>query len=77
MASKNIPQKETKLKFEFIPSLVAQIKAAEDKKGTPLTEDEVIAIRDSAVCMAVTPETYLNNRKSTWLQRHLSGKLLE
>ncbi len=35
----------------FIPPLVAILLAAERKKGTPLIEDEVLAIRDGGVCM--------------------------
>jgi len=64
MKSKKTSQKSTKLIFQFIPSLVAQLKAREDKKGSPLTEDEVIEIRDSAICMAVTPETFLITEKA-------------
>ncbi len=35
----------------FIPALVALLVRAEDKKGTPLTKDEVHAIRDDAACI--------------------------
>lgn len=35
----------------FIPSLVAILVHAEDEKGTPLTKDEVHAIRDKAACI--------------------------
>jgi hypothetical protein len=37
----------------FIPALVAILLNAEQKKGAPLTEAEVIAIRDTAACMAM------------------------
>lgn len=37
----------------FIPALVAVLLNAEQKKGAPLTEAEVITIRDSAACMAM------------------------
>jgi hypothetical protein len=37
----------------FIPALVTVLIAAENKKGSPLEEAEVLSIRDSAVCMAV------------------------
>ncbi|MEM7477122.1 MAG: DUF2314 domain-containing protein [Planctomycetota bacterium] len=40
----------------FVPALGAVLIAAEDKKGEPLTEEEVLEIRDSAVCMMVPPE---------------------
>lgn len=36
-----------------IPALVAVLLAAENRKGAPLTEAEVLEIRDGAVCMAV------------------------
>ena len=37
----------------FIPALVVILTAAESKKGSPLTEEEVVNIRDKATCMAV------------------------
>jgi uncharacterized protein YegJ (DUF2314 family) len=40
----------------FIPSLVATLLNRENAKGTPLTEEEVIAIRDSAPCVTVPPD---------------------
>ena len=36
-----------------MPSLVAVLLAREDAKGAPLTEAEVIEIRDGAECVAV------------------------
>lgn len=39
----------------FIPALVALLVHFEDKKGSPLTQDEVIAIRDDAACMMMEP----------------------
>jgi hypothetical protein len=38
----------------FIPALGAILIAAEDKKGEPLTNDQVLAIRDSAACIMMT-----------------------
>lgn len=35
----------------FMPALVVLLVHAEDKKGTPLTKDEVHAIRDSGACI--------------------------
>jgi hypothetical protein len=46
---------ENELEFLFTPSLAALLMAAEEKKGAPLTNAEVDAIRDKAVCMAVKP----------------------
>ena len=37
----------------FIPALVTLLYMAEQTKGSPLTEDEVIAIRDNANCVAL------------------------
>ncbi|WP_257638183.1 hypothetical protein [Janthinobacterium sp. UMAB-56] len=37
----------------FIPALVTVLLHAEKTLGRPLTEPEVIAIRDKAVCMAM------------------------
>jgi hypothetical protein len=37
----------------FVPALVAVLQQAEADKGEPLTEEEVIAIRDNAVCITV------------------------
>lgn len=38
----------------FVPALSAILLAAEDKKGEPLTHDEVIATRDNAACIMMT-----------------------
>ena len=43
----------------FMPSLVSILLAKEEAKGTPLTEEEVTAIRDSAHCVALTHEQAL------------------
>jgi hypothetical protein len=40
----------------FMPALTALLMAAEEKQGSPLTEKEVVAMRDRAVCMAMAPE---------------------
>lgn len=37
----------------FTPSLVAILLRAEQEKGTPLSEDEVLQIRDQSVCIAI------------------------
>lgn len=37
----------------FVPALVSQLKAAEDRKGSPLSEDEALEIRDNATAIAV------------------------
>jgi hypothetical protein len=34
----------------FVPALFEVLLSAEDKKGEPLTYDEVITIRDNATC---------------------------
>jgi hypothetical protein len=45
-----------KLVIEFVPSLAATLLAAESKKGSPLTESEVDAIRDHATVMVSQPQ---------------------
>jgi len=42
-----------------IPALVAVLHAKEREKGEPLTEAEVLEIRDKAVCMAVPRDVHL------------------
>jgi hypothetical protein len=44
---------EDPLCLVFIPALVTILLNVERKTGRPLTEAEVIAIRDKAVCMAM------------------------
>lgn len=39
--------------FVFIPSLVAVLVSEEEKKGFPLTEDDVIHIRDKTLGMNI------------------------
>ncbi|EPM2902839.1 hypothetical protein ACSEU7_32450 [Pseudomonas aeruginosa] len=43
----------------FVPPLVALLTAAESRKGSPLTEDEVCTIRGRAACIAVPFSTAL------------------
>lgn len=38
----------------FVPALAAVLIAAEDKKGQPLTNDEVLSIRNKATCIMMT-----------------------
>ncbi|MBP2184261.1 hypothetical protein [Amycolatopsis magusensis] len=42
---------EDELVIEFSPALVAVLLAAERSKGAPLTEEEVLEIRDGATCI--------------------------
>jgi hypothetical protein len=37
----------------FIPALAPLLVRAEDAKGSPLTEAEVLRIRDNAICVAM------------------------
>jgi len=48
-----------------VPSLVATLLNREQAKGAPLTEEEVIAIRDSAPSIAMTREeaAYLDEKR--------------
>ncbi|WP_073975638.1 hypothetical protein [Erythrobacter donghaensis] len=43
----------------FVPALVAVLLNREREKGAPLTEAEVIAIRDSSEAIAMTREQHL------------------
>ena len=49
MTSKN----EEKLLLVHVPALVAVLINAEDQKGSALTEQEVIEIRDTSQCIAM------------------------
>ncbi|MDH5619896.1 MAG: hypothetical protein OEZ11_14870 [Gammaproteobacteria bacterium] len=42
----------------IVPSLVAQLLRAEQDKGAPLTEDEVLQIRDESDCIAMDPHAH-------------------
>lgn len=45
------------LVITFIPALVLLLTNAEQEKGRALTEDEVLAIRDGGVCIALARST--------------------
>lgn len=47
---------ENKLILTFIPSLVSLLWAREESKGAPLTEQEVLEIRDKAKVVALPEE---------------------
>lgn len=47
---------EPKLIPVFIPSLVVLLVNSEREKGSPLTEAEVLAVRDKGVCMMMREE---------------------
>jgi hypothetical protein len=47
---------EEEIIITHVPSLVATLLNRERSKGEPLTEEEVIQIRDAAPCIAMTPE---------------------
>lgn len=48
----------------FIPSLASVILAAEEEKGERLTQAEVEAVRDSAVCIMLPSTMYDEQVKS-------------
>jgi hypothetical protein len=50
---KTQPDSSDPLCLVFIPALVAILHMLEKKKGSPLTEQEVLETRDKAVCMAM------------------------
>jgi hypothetical protein len=41
----------------FIPALAPLLVRAEQLKGSPLTEDEVLRVRDAANCVMMPPES--------------------
>jgi hypothetical protein len=47
---------EERLVLVFVPALAALLVRAEDLKGSPLTEAEVVRIRDAASCVAMPPD---------------------
>ena len=57
----------------FIPSLVAKLKAAEDKKGSSLTEEEVINMRDISTAVTVP----LTIRNEIWESRGYNDVSIE
>jgi hypothetical protein len=44
---------EEPLVLVYVPALVAVLQHAETEKGEPLSEAEVLALRDNAVCITV------------------------
>jgi hypothetical protein len=47
---------EDQLILTFIPSLVSLLLGREEGKGAPLTEEEVLEIRDKATVVALPPD---------------------
>ena len=50
---KSARKENEQLVLVFIPALITMLKAAEDKKGSSLEEEEVLSLRDNAVCMTL------------------------
>ena len=53
-ATKHEQQPSDSLVPVFLPALVDVLKAAEKEKGEPLEEDEVLSLRDNAICMTMS-----------------------
>lgn len=53
MEEKPPAQTDQDLVLVFMPALAPLLIEAEDLKGSPLSHDEVLRIRDRAVCVAV------------------------
>lgn len=49
--------RDERLFITFVPSLVSVLWGREKDKGSPLTEQEVLAIRDAAVTVALPSES--------------------
>jgi len=48
-----MPQEDEPLCYVFVPALLATLIHGEREKGSPLTEEEVIVIRDKAPCIVL------------------------
>lgn len=57
------PEPENPLVIEFMPSLLFLLIQAEQHKGSPLTDEEVLAIRDRGIAMTMARE----RRDAKWL----------
>jgi hypothetical protein len=57
-------KEDEKLVLQFIPVLVVILKAKEDEKGSPLSEKEVLNIRDMAVCISLPINAAMELEKS-------------
>ena len=49
----DVPGDDEELHIVPVPALVAVLLNKEKEKGAPLTEDEVMSIRDGAACIAM------------------------
>ena len=54
------PHDDDPLVLVFDPPLVTVLRARETERGQPLTEAEVLAARDGAICMEVAYSVALN-----------------
>lgn len=54
---------EDPLCLVFVPALVVLLYKAESEKMAPLTEDEVLSIRNNATCMMVSYSVALQSEK--------------
>jgi hypothetical protein len=53
---------------DFIPPLARMLAAAEQKKGSPLTQQEVETVRDESVCIMMTPaDSRAINQSRGWI----------
>lgn len=59
------PQPESELVVECIPSLTWVLTRAEQNKGSPLTEEEVVAISGQAIAIALPRK----ERDAKWLSQ--------
>jgi DUF917 family protein len=59
---------EQKLVLTFIPALIVVLVNQEKRKGSPLTEQEVLEIRDKAIVIALPVEDALRFNESRGYQ---------
>lgn len=56
--------KEPTLVLTFVPTLINLLTLFEQQKGSELTEEEVLEIRDKAVCMTISSDMLEKLEKS-------------
>jgi hypothetical protein len=59
---------ERKLVLTFIPALITVLLNQEERNGSPLTEQEVLEIRDKAIAVALPTEVALQIAESRGYQ---------
>lgn len=61
-------EKPEQLLFYFMPALLTTLLALENEKGSPLTKEEVLHARDTAIAMTVSRDRYERLEKARGFQ---------